>query len=919
MVDSRRLNWLSGRSQSGGDADGATHTRDVETGAGQSRAESSCVGAQRVTHSPLWFAGQERVVTQRDGGPSPQASQILGLAPFGVVTLDLRGHITTANPAAARLFGHDEPDLRGRHVTLLLPGFVPELGDDKRTIGRHRRGHEFPVAMSFSPLGVEANRDSVIFLRELDPSQPRETDAAEEDDMLDIVVQSIAGFTWTADPHGNVEYASPGMREYLGRSMESLKNAGWIDALHPEDADRIVAAWARTVHSGERQDTEVRLRSADDSYRWFRVCGLPSRDRGGFVRRWCGVAYDIEDRKQVEDRLQKSEKSLRVMVDAIPGMLCVTSAQGEVEYVNRPTLDAIGADLEIFRNFGWKSVIHPEDADGLAQRWMAAIETGELMEAEYRQQQADGSYRWWQTRVKPFKDEAGTILRWYGVMTDVDERKTAERALRLSEEKLRGMVDGVPGMLCLCGPDGELEYVNQPMRELIGHDLEESKRMGWTSTIHADDRQQLAQRWLAATKTHQVLDHEYRRLCPDGSYRWFHVRMKPQFDAQGQPSRWYALITDVDARVQAEQAQRSSEQQLRKITDLIPVMVWCADPSGQLSYVNHQVLDFFGVSLKELQRDPYHRIHPADREAARHAWSSSIENRSRLVARQRVCRADGVYRWHEVRADPAYAEDGRLIQWYAVQFDIDDGKRMEEALHSTQYRLARASQLATVAELSASIAHEINQPLAAVVTNGHACERWLAANPPNIAKAQLAASRVVRDASSAAEVISRIRALFKRTAIAKIPVDINQLIVEVCELMASERRKGDIALETRLAPDLPLTLADPIQIQQVVANLVRNSCDAMGSSSEPQRKLLVRSSLEGEGVVVDICDEGHGLVDVELAFEPFFTTKREGMGIGLSVCRSIIHGHGGRLWATKNATQGMTFTFSLPVDQGNAA
>ena len=858
-------------------------------------------------------------MSQSSDDPSRQAAQILGVAPFGVVTIDFRGHITTANPATARLFGHDEPDLRGRHVTLILPGFVPEVHGDKRTIGLHRQGHEFPVAMSFSPMGAEAARDSVIFVRELDSSQPRETDAADEDDMLRVIVQSIAGFTWTADPSGNIEYASPGMREYLGRSMERLKDAGWIDVLHPEDAGRFVAAWAHTVHSGERHDTEVRLRSADGSYRWFRVCGLPSRDRCGFVRRWCGVAYDNDDRKQAEDRLQKSETSLRVMVDAIPGMLCVTSAEGEVEYVNRPTLDAIGADLEVFRNFGWKSIIHPEDADALAQRWMAAIGTGGLMEAEYRQRQADGSYRWWQTRVKPFRDESGTILRWYGVMTDVDERKTAERALRLSEEKLRDMVDGVPGMLCLCGPDGELEYVNQPMRDLIGHDLEESKRMGWTSTIHADDRKHLAERWLEATKTHQVLDHEYRRLCPDGTYRWFHVRMKPQFDAQGQLRRWYALITDIDARVHAEQAKRSSERQLRKIMELIPVMVWCAHPTGEISYVNERILEFCGVPLDEMQRNLYGRIHPEDREATRHGWTSSIKSGNPYLARARVRRSDGVYRWHEVRAQAAYGNDGCIVQWYAVQFDIDDVKRAEDAVRSMQDRLARAAQIATVAELSASIAHEINQPLAAVVTNGHACERWLAADPPNIAKAQLAASRVVRDASSAADVISRIRALFKRTAIEKIPVDINQLIVEVCELMAGERRRRDIALETSLALDLPLTWADPTQIQQVVANLVRNSFDAMESTSEQQRKLLVRSTHEAEGVVVDICDQGHGLVDIELVFEPFFTTKREGMGIGLSVCRSIIQGHGGRLWATRNATQGMTFSFSLPVDQGNAA
>ena len=244
--------------------------------------------------------------------------------------------------------------------------------------------------------------------------------------------------------------------------------------------------------------------------------------------------------------------------------------------------------------------------------------------------------------------------------------------------------------------------------------------------------------------------------------------------------------------------------------------------------------------------------------------------------------------------------------------------RAEHALRDARERLAQASKIASLAELSASIAHEINQPLQAIVANGHAGLRWLDATPPNIEKAIRTAKRVVRDGNAAAEVVSRIRALFKHAAPAKVDLDVNKLILQVCALMADEIHGNVLSLDTSLAQDVPRIKADAVQIQQVIVNLVRNAIEALAATTERPKPLLIRSRRKGDNVVVDVQDHGTGLADLEKIFEPFITTKQTGMGMGLAICRSIIEVHAGDIWVVRNEGPGVTFSFSLPIEASDA-
>jgi C4-dicarboxylate-specific signal transduction histidine kinase len=275
---------------------------------------------------------------------------------------------------------------------------------------------------------------------------------------------------------------------------------------------------------------------------------------------------------------------------------------------------------------------------------------------------------------------------------------------------------------------------------------------------------------------------------------------------------------------------------------------------------------------------------------------------------------EGVYRWAECRVEPRRDPDGTIAQWYGVSIDIDDEVRAQNALRNASAKLAKATQAASLAELSASIAHEVNQPLAAIVANSYACHRWLSAEPPNLERAKITAERITRDAKAAADVVNRIRALFRHVPHARSLEDINRLISEACRLVADDTATRNVHIKTNLKPDLPSVTIDRVQLQQVIVNLIRNGIEAMESVTDGARVLQINSRRDGhDSIRIEVRDAGTGFTDAERIFEPFFTTKESGMGMGLAICRSIVESHGGHLSAEKNEPQGAAFIFTLPV------
>ena len=493
------------------------------------------------------------------------------------------------------------------------------------------------------------------------------------------------------------------------------------------------------------------------------------------------------------------------------------------------------------------------------------------------------------------------------------EETDANEPLASSEQELRQIVETIPTLVWRARPDGDIDYVNKRVLEYLGAPFDEVVGWSWMDKVHPDDVAFRERTWLNKLDLEGSREAACRFRGADGRYRWFTIRGAPVPGSDGRPLRWYGVLVDIDDRRKAEEALQESEYKLREIVETVPGFVWSTAPDGQPTQLNRRVLEYSGMSFEDFLNLGWAKfVHPDDFPETKNALYAAIQTGTSYQAVHRLRRADGEYRWYHARGEPLRDEQGRIIQWYGISVDIDERKKAEEQLQSTQARLARASQIATVAQLSASIAHEVNQPLAAIVANAQNCLTWLSEESPNIARAKVAADRIVRDGAAAAEVVRRIRALFKQAAPEKSPLQINEVIDEVRRLLQAEMTRRDIAVEWELTEGLPRTSADRIQIQQALVNLIRNGAEAMEETDDP-RLLTIRSRSEDGRIVVEISDTGRGLPDQAKAFEPFFSTKPDGMGVGLTISRSIILAHAGELWASKNVPRGTTWTFALPA------
>ena len=278
----------------------------------------------------------------------------------------------------------------------------------------------------------------------------------------------------------------------------------------------------------------------------------------------------------------------------------------------------------------------------------------------------------------------------------------------------------------------------------------------------------------------------------------------------------------------------------------------------------------------------------------------------------RLRRADGEYRWHHSMGEPLRDPHGKIIQWYGLAIDIDERRRAEDHLRDTRIKLAKASRLATVAELAGSIAHELNQPLMSILANAQAAKRWLNAAPSNVTEANSSIERIIRDARAADETMQHIRALFKQESFDKKDVNIPDIIREVVRVVQEDPKKRDVPIECRFEESLPVVHVDQIQLQQVFINLIVNAIEALeGQQVVPL--VVLRAAADSNRMLIQVIDNGPGVDDPDRIFDAFMTTKEKGMGIGLAVSRTIVEAHGGQLWAENNNAGGATFNVALPL------
>lgn len=623
------------------------------------------------------------------------------------------------------------------------------------------------------------------------------------------------------------------------------------------------------------------------------------------------------------------------IIDLIPAMVWSATSDGMLDFANQHFLEFIGAPVEEISGVGFYKLFHPDDTAHLASEWHAIMASKTAREVVGRLRRADGQYRWCTLRQKPRLDAKGNVIRWYGVVLDIEDRKQAENALKetktalaASEENLSLIINSLPVLVWSARPDGSADFVNKSWLDYAGRPAEQILEWGFLETYHPDDIPGMVDIWKRDLEhsDHTVLKGRIRGA--DGNFRWFYFAGRKLVDANG-VVRWFGCNIDIEDLQRAENALRDSEAALREsehqlnlIINTIPAMAWSCTSDGRLEYFNRNLIDYVGLPFEELVGFGFYRMfHPDDVEPMRRAWDDIVASKKSRPVDARIRRSDGEYRWFNLRQSPLLDAEGNVVRWYGVVVDIEDRKRAEESLRQSQSNLAHVTRMTATGELAVSIAHEVNQPLMAIVTNASTCLRWLQPGHTDLEHARMAAERVVRDGHRAGDIITSIRAMAQKSPARMEQTDLQGALREVLGLLTGELQRRGVEVVLDMS-DVPVeVLGDRTQLQQVILNLVMNSAEAMTASSSVKR-ITIRCAVEDQHVNVSVSDTGCGVQIGELdrVFEAFYSTKADGIGMGLSICRSVVEAHGGRIWASAAENGGgALFTFTLPMAEDAGA
>src|SRR6516165_10074391 len=499
----------------------------------------------------------------------------------------------------------------------------------------------------------------------------------------DLIINTIPTAAWTTRPDGYCDFLNQVWLDYAGMTAEQAQGWGWAEAIHPDDRKNLVEDWQSCLASGTPVDTEARIRRN------------PLKDEGGNILKWYGTCVDIEDRKRVEEALHARELSWRQIVDNIPGLVATMGAMGEVEFLNRQTLEYFGKTTEELKDWALISAVHPNDLPRVIEARKKSIETGQIYEVEHRCRRADGVYRWFQVRGLPVRDAENKITAWYLLLTDIDDRKHAEEELKRSEAFLtEGQRLSGTGSFSWCVATDELTWSEQLYRifEFDEHLPVTLERIG--SRVYPDDLPLLQDMIERARRAASDFEYEHRLLMPDKSVKHIHLFAHATRDKYGR-LEYVGVAQDVTQHRLAEEALQSSERNLSLMIDVIPTFIHVLRSDGSVLYVNQAVLDYTGLTLEDVKKSDYRArfFHPEDVERLREERREALTRAVPFENEQRVLGKDGRYRWFLVRYNPL-VEEGRVTRWYVTATEIESRKQEEERVRQENVRLEERTRIA---------------------------------------------------------------------------------------------------------------------------------------------------------------------------------------------------------------------------------
>jgi PAS domain S-box-containing protein len=743
----------------------------------------------------------------------------------------------------------------------------------------------------------------------------------ESEKSLQTIIDTIPAHVVRFRANGTPEFINQTLRKFIGVEIADVRSS-----VHPEDLTRHLREWYAHVPTGEPYEGEVRLRGADGAYRWQLVRRVPLRDANGAVVNWYGVEFDIEDRKRAEAALREREaqlgeaqRELQQTIDIIPLQVARYSPDFRREFVNTAWKEFTGVSDEAAGGTGWSSAVHPDDLATAEKGWRdAALAEGEPTYVEARLRRADGQYRWFAVYRVALRDESGTIAKWYSTGYDIEERKQAEDLLRRSEAHLaEAQRLSHTGAVTYNGT--ATVYASEETFHIWGFDPAQGlpSRDVVFQRIHPGDRDRLNAEVRRAVSEKKRFSIGYRIVLPDGTVKHLETIGQPVFSASGKLVEIVATQTDVTDRKRAEDALRRSEAYLAEAQRLSCTGSFGWRIADNLIVWSRETYRIFELdpAVKPTLELVLGYTHPDDIDRVQRMIERMANDERDLDYEHRLLLPNGTIKQLHVRTYRIRFESGET-EVVGALMDITDARKAEEALRRAQAELAHASRVATLGELSASIVHEVNQPLSSIVASGQAAVRWLDRDVPEKERAHRSIVRLLSEAERAGQVIRRIRDLAKKAEPEMTQVDINSLVADVMMLVHREAVGQRVAVRTQLASELPPVRGDRIQLQQVLINLAINGIQAMASVTDRARVLVIRTQRYGDDeLLVAVEDAGVGIAPENLPrlFSAFYTTKPDGMGMGLSISRSIVEAHGGRLSATCNSGAGMTFQFTLSL------
>jgi PAS domain S-box-containing protein len=604
-------------------------------------------------------------------------------------------------------------------------------------------------------------------------------------------------------------------------------------------------------------------------------------------------------------RLRARRDELANLLDSIRALVWNAAADGAIEFSNQRFREYTGLSAEQLRGWGWMDALHPEDRR--PEEWRAALAAGEAFEKEARLRGAGAEYRWFVLRLMPIRNERGAISKWYGIASDIENRRRTLEALRDSEERWRAVFEHNPTMYFMVDAGGTVLSVNPFGAEQLGYSVDELIGRSVLDVFYPADRSIIEQNAAHCFEAPgRPRNWEARKLRKDGTMLWVRETARAM-SMKGRPVL-LVVCEDITGRKRTENLNR-------RIFECLPDLVSVIDSDYRYSQVNPTYEHVWGLPVDKF-------IGMQARDLVGHElfdrWAKP--NLDRCFSGEAASFAEwidspGGRRYWVVTYSPVRLESGQVEAALMVARDLTDLVLAADKIRDAENQLAHANRVATMGQLTASIAHEVNQPITGVITNAQAALRFLDAPTVDIGEIRQILEDIVGGANRAGEIIARIGGFVKKTQPRRGRFDIGEAIREVLSLTRSEVVAKDVSLQTKLADDVPRVHGDRIQLQQVLLNLIVNAIEAMSPEDNGPRNLLITADADRTDVHVAVADSGPGIDPqaIERLFDAFYTTKPSGMGMGLAICRSIIEAHGGRLSVAPNTPRGAVFQFNVPA------